>query len=304
MDRRVKWLAAAAVAAMAAGPASADNQWGNYHWSRSSNPLQLDILRQIGSQWDAAYTTAVADWETPTGGAADVLSLNAATVNAGVSPKKCNPISSKILVCADQYGFRGWLGIATIWANGDHIVQGTTKLNDSYHNLAPYNSDAWRSLVMCQEIGHDFGLDHQDENFNNVNLGSCQDYTNAPAGGEYEGSDYGPSNEHPDDHDYLTLEAMYAHTDGGGGGDDGGGGCNPRSPKCSGQDAFTFREVGKPVTTSSSANSGEWGRAIGQDGAGRPDTFQLDLGNGQRKITHVFWVPGFSPEARHLGDAH
>ncbi len=39
---------------------------------------------------------------------------------------------------------------------------------------------------MCQEIGHDFGLDHQDENFNNPNLGTCMDYTNDPLGATVE----------------------------------------------------------------------------------------------------------------------
>jgi hypothetical protein len=34
---------------------------------------------------------------------------------------------------------------------------------------------------MCQEVGHTFGLDHQDENFNNTNLGTCMDYTNDPS---------------------------------------------------------------------------------------------------------------------------
>ena len=28
------------------------------------------------------------------------------------------------------------------------------KLNDSYFNSAPYNTTVWRSLVMCQEVGH------------------------------------------------------------------------------------------------------------------------------------------------------
>ena len=55
-------------------------------------------------------------------------------------------------------------------------------MNDSYFNTAKYNTPAWRRLVMCQEVTHDFGLDHQDEIFNNANLGSCMDYTNDPDG--------------------------------------------------------------------------------------------------------------------------
>jgi hypothetical protein len=58
---------------------------------------------------------------------------------------------------------------------------------------------------MCQEIAHDFGLAHQDETFNNPNLGSCMDYTSDPDGP--------PSNEHPDAHDLLQLQTIYAHLD-------------------------------------------------------------------------------------------
>lgn len=62
---------------------------------------------------------------------------------------------------------------------------------------------------MCQEIAHDFGLDHQDENFSNQNLGSCMDYTNDPDGG----GAYGPSNERPNQHDFDQLVSIYAHAD-------------------------------------------------------------------------------------------
>ena len=77
-----------------------------------------------------------------------------------------------------------------------------------------YNTPAWRALVACQEIGHDFGLDHQDETFNNVNLGTCMDYTNAPDGGVVGGFNYGPGNRHPNAHDYDELKTIYNHNDG------------------------------------------------------------------------------------------
>ena len=54
------------------------------------------------------------------------------------------------------------------------------------------------------EVGHAFGLDHQDENQTNANLGSCMDYTNSPG-----------TNQHPNAHDYEQLELIYAHADGG-----------------------------------------------------------------------------------------
>jgi hypothetical protein len=107
-------------------------------------------------------------------------------------------------VCNRTYGNNGWLGLATIWtvSGTTHIAQATTKLNDTYFNSPPYNTSAWRALVACQEIGHDFGLDHQDENFNNANLGTCMDYTNNPS-----------SNQHPNQGDYDQLECIYDPAD-------------------------------------------------------------------------------------------
>ena len=34
----------------------------------------------------------------------------------------------------------------------------------------------------------------------------------------------------------------------------------------------------------------EWGTAISTDGKGRPNLFALDLGNGNKVFTHVFWA--------------
>ena len=92
-------------------------------------------------------------------------------------------------------------------------MQGTTKVNDSYFNTAAYNKPAWRYLVMCQEVGHTFGLDHQDETKTNANLGTCMDYTNDPDGGAGGASATDPSNEQPNQHDYDQLVSIYTHTD-------------------------------------------------------------------------------------------
>ena len=51
------------------------------------------------------------------------------------------------------------------------------------------------------------------------------DYTNDPDGSI---SNYGVSNEHPNQHDRDQLESIYPIDDGG----DGGGGCKGKSPKC------------------------------------------------------------------------
>lgn len=124
----------------------------------------------VSRQWDLYLVTTVSDWSKST-----VLDL---TEVAGQSTsKRCRATAGRVEVCNAAYGSNGWLGIASRSANGSHITQGTVKLNDTYFNMAQYNTPAWRNLVSCQEVGHTLGLDHQDTNFNNTPLGTCMDYS-------------------------------------------------------------------------------------------------------------------------------
>jgi len=261
----------------------AGHQWGNYHWARTSNPLKLDVHTAITSRaaWGPAVNGAIVDWDVAK---STVIDLNGPIPNS-TSAKRCTAIPGKVLVCSESYGQRGWLGIASIWANGNHITQATTKVNDSYFDQARYNTAAWRSLVACQEMGHDFGLAHQDENFSNTNLGTCMDYTNTPGAGAQ-----GDSNEHPNTHDYDLLKTMYAHFD-------------STNTSATQTTNFGLREVGgRAAPPAGAANipgdsPAEWGTAIHSDSEGRPDVFVMNLGGGQRKITHVFWAIGEGPRA-------
>ena len=54
---------------------------------------------------------------------------------------------------------------------------------------------------MCQEIGHTFGLDHQDES--GADFHTCMDYATNPDA----------DNMHPNTHDYEELAIIYAHLD-------------------------------------------------------------------------------------------
>jgi hypothetical protein len=233
------------------GTALANHAWGNYHWSRASNPFTLQVGDNVSSGWDSYLNVAVSDWA-----ASDVLNLNKVAGNG--SGSTCSPTSGTIQVCNGAYGNNGWLGIAQIWVtSGSHITQATTKVNDTYFDTPQYASSAWHQLVMCQEVGHDFGLDHQDENFNNPNLGTCMDYTSDPS-----------TNQHPNAHDYEELDIIYAHLDGSGG---GGKPCNPHKPSC------------KPGAGSAPPFS-QASRANG-------DVYVDALPNGGHRITHVFWAP-------------
>jgi hypothetical protein len=246
---------------------TANHSWGKYHWSRSSNPLALEIGDNVSSIWGGHLNTAVGDWNF-----SSVLALN--VVNGGTDPSTCPPTSGRVEVCNAAYGNTGWLGVAQIWVtSGSHIVQATTKVNDTYFNQSFYNTPAWRQLVICQEVGHTFGLDHQDENFNNPNLGTCMDYTNDPEGP--------PSNEHPNLHDYEQLESIYAHLDGGGG---TGGGGRGRGRAGAPNVPPPFQPVFDPIQADTPR---QWGRLI--RGNARGALFDLDLGNGDHIFTFVIW---------------
>jgi hypothetical protein len=149
--------------------------------------------------------------------------------------------------------------------NGVHITQGTAKMNDTYFTTSAYNTPAWRRLVMCQEIAHDFGLDHQDENFSNPNLGTCMDYTNDPAGP--------PSNEHPNAHDFEQLGLIYAHLD-------------------SFTSAFLQKLSGqaRAVGNTELVEAREWGKELRRDSRGRPSLYERDLGRGEKVYTFVVWA--------------
>ena len=178
-------------------PASATHSWNGYHWARTANPFTVKLGDNLSANWKSYLSTTSSDWSKST-----VLDT---TVVAGQSTaKRCRATSGRVEVCNGTYGNNGWLGVAQIWlASGTkHITQGTVKVNDTYFNTATYNTPAWRNLVMCQEVGHTFGLDHQDEDFNNKPLGTCMDYSNDPT-----------LNQHPNAHDYEELELIYAHLD-------------------------------------------------------------------------------------------
>lgn len=120
---------------------------------------------------------------------------------------------NQITSCDGSYGNTGWLGLASIsfYTATGHIAQGTSKVNNTYFNQAAYNTIPWQQLVICQEIGHNFGLGHVNEVNNNANTGSCMDYTNDPDGGAGGASPSDPSNMHPNAHDYALINSKHNH---------------------------------------------------------------------------------------------
>ncbi len=247
---------------VAAVPVFAGHAWSTYHWNRTGAQITPPIHNNLSGKWPAYFPRAVDDWNasvyiaSPYGSAYGPIS----------SAKRCTSATGKIEVCNTTYGQNGWLGLAGISLSGGHIVKGYTKLNDTYYNMPQYDTPAWRAMVICQEIGHDFGLDHQDEGQTNPNLGSCMDYTNNPDGP--------PSNRYPNAHDYAQLESMYSHL----------GALLPFDSMVS--DATRPRTVVEYMN-----KADQWGTPVEFDDQGRPTLFVLETGPDEAELTHVFWAP-------------
>lgn len=256
LGAKARLLSTAGVAAslfLVAAPVLASHSWNNYHWRRTTAEISPPVGDNVSAQWDSYLNTAIADWNQS-------AVINSPKVAGTSKGSNCRPVAGTIQVCNRTYGNNGWLGIATIWLSSDgHIAQGTTKLNDTYFNTPTYNTPSWRALVTCQEIGHDYGLGHQDEDFSTDNTNSCMDYTSNPQG-----------NEHPDAHDYQQLLAIYNHLE---------------SP---------FAASGAVAQTEPGDTPSEWGRPTAFLRDGRPHVFERIEG-GRKVITHVFWALGEGP---------
>ena len=218
MHRRLSTLAAITVTALALGaaPAYAGHSWGDWHWERSANPATLTVLNSTtdartpigGQNWPAMLSRSASDWSQ-----SSVLDL-------AVQPQTAVDLAAReaclfepraIRVCNVVNPDVTWLGLATVLGDptsgSGHILAATAQMNDTWFTTPLYNSTNAQH-VMCQEVGHTFGLDHQDES--GADLNTCMDYADAL------------DNPSPNAHDYQQLDEIYRHLDGSGSG--GGGG--------------------------------------------------------------------------------
>lgn len=228
--------------------ARANHSWGGYHWGRTENPFTLFAADNLSADWQPYLQTTLSDWSQ-----SSVLDMESVS---GSNRKNCKPTPGRDEVCNSKYGNNGWLGLAQIWISDGHITAGVTKLNDTYFNRPQYNTAAWRNLVTCQEIGHTLGLDHQDEDFDNVNLGTCMDYTSDPT-----------TNQQPNNHDYEELEAIYGHTD-----------------SINTVDSF-LQSVRLGHYAVDFDNPSQWGQ-LAKESRGTA-IYERDFGNGQKLVTFI-----------------
>lgn len=229
--------------------AQASHSWGNYHWARTANPFTLALGDNVSTAWDTYLGTSSSQWSQST-----VLDTN--VVAGSTTGRKCRATPGRVEVCSAAYGKNGWLGLASISiSGGTHITQGTVKVNDTYFSMAQYNTPDERAHVMCQEIGHTFGLGHTSEDGSTQN--TCMDYSQSP------------TSTAPNAHDYEQLEAIYAHLD-------------------------STTTVGSAAAAPSKAIVGEdpssWGREVSRSADGGHSTFVRELGNGQSVVTVVTWA--------------
>ncbi len=258
--RTIGAIVALAVIISSGGVTYASHSWGNFHWARTSNPFTLKLGDNVSSTWDPYFVTASNDWNVST-----VLDT---TIVAGKAKGNCRPTVGRVEVCNNTYGSNGMLGWAQVWAKDNHITQAVAIVNDTYFNTDFYNTTAFRNMVMCQEIGHAFGLHHQDEEPANINLGTCMDYTNDPTGTADTNGVL--NNEFPNAHDYAQLETIYGHLD---------------STK-----TVSMRLLGRGTYAPFAVDIAERNMSLRRDSRGRTTLYERDLGQGNKLLTFIIWA--------------
>ncbi len=197
--KRALTILAATAALVAAAPASASHSWGGYHWARTANPFGLKVGSNVTGNWPGHLNTAEGDWSASA--EFDLVGV------AGTSNKRCAMVAGTVQVCNGKYGNNGWLGLASInVTSAGHITQGSAKMNDTYFASSTYDNPNERLHVICQEVGHTFGLGHTSEDGSSQN--TCMDYfsnTGANASSTL--------STHPNQHDYDELTTIYGHAD-------------------------------------------------------------------------------------------
>lgn len=237
-------------------PVVATHSWNGYHWARTANPFTLKLGDNTSGNWSGMLAVTAGDWSLSN-------ILDTAVVPGGSKPKSCRPTLGRDEVCSANYGNTGWLGLAQIWiTGGTHIYQGAVKNNDYYFgsSIYKYNNTAEQQHVICQEIGHTLGLDHQSTNGDSLN--TCMDYYHNTSASDTKST-------RPNQHDYDELDVIYAHLDA----------------------ITTLGQTTKnlpAVATEDLNDPREWGKLIRSDV--RESVYERDLGRGHKLLTFVTWV--------------
>ncbi len=257
-SRRRTLLAAVVLTTVAilASVVSANHSWGGYHWARTSNPFTLKLGNNLTtSDWSSHLAQTSSDWNS---GNSPVITA----IVAGTSNKRCSMVAGTTQVCNGRYGNNGWLGLASInITGGTHITQGSAKMNDTYFDTSTYNNTNEREHVMCQEVAHTFGLDHQSTDGSSQN--SCMDYfsnTGANAGSTLSTK--------PNAHDFEELSIIYQHLD----------------------STTTVAAITTASNSEVTNDPNSWGMLVSQSANGRSSTYERGNSDGSKTVTHVYWT--------------
>lgn len=237
---------------------SASHSWNGYHWARTANPFTLKLGSNTSGTWTNLLSLVSSDWS-----ASSVLDTNVTA--GGTKPKPCQATKGRVEVCNANYGNTGWLGVAQIWiTDGVHITQGTVKNNDYYfgNSTYKYNNEAEKRHVICQEVGHTLGLDHQSTDGTSQN--TCMDYYQNTNNADTKSTQ-------PNTHDYDELAAIYSGTD-------------SYSTVLSAVSKFAFALTGNVDASDAS----QWGKVVKENA--RESMYERDLGFGNKVFTLVTWA--------------
>ncbi len=271
---RRKALAVLVASAALSTAVYASHAWGPYHWARTSNPFTLQVGNNLTTaDWKGQLLAASADWNSPTTFGALSTPVVTAVVN-GTAGKRCSMVAGTTQVCNGRYGSNGWLGLASInISGGEHITQGTAKMNDTYFDTTKYNNPNERRHVMCQEVAHTFGLGHQSENGSSLN--TCMDYfSNTGANAT------STLSTRPNKHDFDQLNLIYSNVD---------------SSSTVAATSATARAAAAAAAAAAGGvditdDPGSWGQLVSQSAGGRGSIYERYNANGSKTVTHVFWT--------------
>ena len=260
MNRKRYWrlisVVVLIVLSLAALPMSADasHSWADYHWGRTSNPVTLQLGDNVSGLWDELLVTTSDDWSKS-------KVLDTVVVPGGTQPIACAPTIGRVEVCSANYKNTGWLGVARVWVTrSTHITQAVVMNNDYYYSPGstyPFNNKVDMLHTICQEVGHVFGLDHQDET--GADLDTCMDYSSNT-------SEKDRHSTTPNAHDYEQLEIIYAHLD------------------------SSTTTLGMPAEMANGdfSSPSAWGRLTSS--SARESTYVRDFGGGNFIVTYVIWA--------------
>lgn len=272
-------IALVVLSAVVAMPVFASHAWGNYHWPRSGAEASITIYRSLTvttySNWpDHLQKSIYGDASNPNSSNrrgwndSSVLALSiASSATDSTTRYNCTAPTGAIRVCNYAYGSTGWAGLAQVWPDGSgHIQRGNSKMNDTY--MGSTSNNPWRRHVMCQEVGHDFGLGHTSENGSSQN--TCMDYYKNTSDSDWTSTG-------PNQHDFDQLRVQHHAT-------------ISQDPAAD-MLVSSLRDPG-PVASIDMNAPWQWGTPTEWDHEGRAVTFVLDRspGQGDEVITRVVWA--------------